>query len=88
MLHWSKEDNGRYYSAFMCRDLFHDWTVVKSWGGKGKPKSQQLIIACKDQDEAIEVLASITRRRQTRGYKLVSIDSLYGEFNSLAANEG
>ena len=86
MLHWSREEDGRFYTAFMCQDLLHDWVVVKAWGGKGKPKSNQLIIACTNKDEAIEVMASITRKRQKRGYKLINLDSLDGHFQFCSAN--
>jgi hypothetical protein len=86
MLHWTRENDGRYYTAFMCKDLFHDWVVVKAWGSKGKPKAQRQIIACKDKDEAIEVLAAITKRRLSRNYKLVDLSSLQGEFMHLSAN--
>lgn len=87
MLHWSREEDGRFYSAFICQDLLLDWVVVKSWGGKGKPKSQQLIITCKDKIQAVEVLASMVRRRKARGYKLIQVDSIYGSFSLESAND-
>lgn len=86
MLHWTRESDGRYYTAFMCKDLFHDWVVVKAWGSVGRPKSKRQIVSCKDKDEAISVLAAITKRRLSRDYKLVDLSSLQGEFMHLSAN--
>lgn len=86
MLHWSRETDGRYYTAFMCKDLFHDWVVVKAWGSKGRPKARRQIVKCKDKDEAISVLAAITKRRHDRDYKLVDLSSLQGEFMHMSAN--
>lgn len=87
MLHWSREIDGRQYTAFICKDIFNDWTVVKAWGGKGRPKLNQRIIYCCDFDEAVQVLANIAKRRATRGYRLVSADNLYGTFKVISAND-
>lgn len=78
MLRWERED-GRFYAAFICKDLLGDWTVVKSWGGKGRPGTKIATIRCEDKQEAIDLLVAIARRRLQRGYKLVDIVSLYGE---------
>lgn len=88
MLHWTREEDGRFYAAFICQDLLLDWVVVTAWGGKGRPKSQQMIITCKDLEDAIEVLAAVIKRRRTRGYKLIAIDSIYGQFSLESANDG
>lgn len=87
MLHWSREKDGRFYTAFICQDLLLDWVVVTAWGSKGRPKSQQMIITCTGIDDALEVLASVIRRRRARGYKLIEIDSIYGKFNFESAND-
>lgn len=86
MLHWTREHDGRYYTAFMCKDLFHNWVVVKAWGSKNRPKANRQIISCKDKDEAISVLAKITLRRKSHNYKLVQLCSLYSEYKTQAAN--
>lgn len=86
MLHWTREHDGRFYTAFICKDLFQDWVVVKAWGSKGKPKAQRQIIVCKDKDEAISVLAEITLRRKKRNYRLVELCSIYADYFSKAAN--
>lgn len=86
MFHWSREEDGRFYTAFICKDLLNSWTVVKAWGGKGKPKSNQMIIACRDYDQALEVMAAITNKRKRRGYKLIEADSLTDVLHHKAAN--
>ena len=86
MLHWTREADGRFYTAFMCQDLLLNWVVVKAWGSKNKPKTQRQIIACRDKDDAIETLAAITLKRKQRKYKMVELCSLEGGFTSSAAN--
>lgn len=68
MHYWTRSD-GRYYVAFITKDLFGFWSVVKCWGGKGRSHSSMEAIACEDIDSAMQLIAAIARVRKYHGYE-------------------
>lgn len=78
MVRWEREKDGRYYAALIFKDLFGEWTVVKSWGGKKRKGGSIAIIPCATKSDAIDMLVSIAKRRKAHGYKIVEAQSLYG----------
>ena len=60
----------RYYSIELCQNLFGEWVVRRSWGGKntlgaGKFKTD----VCKDHTHAKEVYRKQLLHRILRGYE-------------------
>jgi hypothetical protein len=75
MLRFERSD-GRWYKAYIERDLLGHLFVVRVNGGKIKKKGRLRRDPCADRDQAIDELAAITRTRLKNGYKPVRLDSL------------
>lgn len=67
---WRKDS--RTYSAELSQDLFGWYIVRRSWGAVGTPKGKSLVTAYPSWDEAIEVVQSVAKRREQRGYAPLS----------------
>ncbi len=67
---WQWESDTRYYIVQLKQDLFGQWCLFYSWGGRlnrhGHTKTRYL----NSREEADTILQSIGKRREGRGYIL------------------
>lgn len=70
MRRWEKD--GRYYLAFMGKDLFGEWMVTQVWGRKGTQLGKTRHFPCQDAEQAKWRLEAIDKRRRQRGYRRVN----------------
>ena len=62
----------RMYSVMLKRDLFGDWVVVQSWGGRYSQRGGGMTQVVASFDEGIALLHKIGQRRQQRGYQRIA----------------
>ncbi len=62
----------RHYALLLQKDLFGDWTVVKVFGRKGTARGKILVKAFPGEPEATHYFHQECRRREQRGYQLIS----------------
>ena len=58
----------RMYSVMLEKDLFGDWIVVQSWGGRFSRRGGGMTQVVARFEEGIALLQKISQRRQQRGY--------------------
>lgn len=71
-IHKKWESPDRYYTAILHRDLFDTWIVIRVWGGKGSRRGRIAPQPVGSYSAGLQMLDSITRRREQRGYTLVN----------------
>lgn len=60
----------RTYSVALDRDLFDQWSVMRSWAGKGDNLRGRRITHVDSFEAGLAMLHAITRRREKVGYRL------------------
>lgn len=65
------ENEERYYKARVQKDLFGNWSLLKSYGGKKNNLGQQRIKSCDSYEDAMKKLKQIMKVRKSHGYKIV-----------------
>lgn len=68
---WENHSLGKYYLAYIARDLFGIWNVVKAWGMMGQSTGGLRSIPCRSQEEAVDLFMITHRKRLHRGYRPV-----------------
>jgi hypothetical protein len=61
----------RIYNAVLCQDLFEQWMVIQSWGGKGNLRGGGKTTHVDSFEDGLAMLEAITKRREQHGYQLV-----------------
>lgn len=61
----------RVYRAELAQDLLNDWTVILSWSGKNTSRGGHQVKVVSDPDAGIQLLRSVIKVRELRGYKLL-----------------
>ncbi len=69
-LHWVNPLSRRRYTACLCQDLWGEWVVIQLWGGLGSKRTGRKRVYCSSAEEGANIIQKISRKRQTRGYKL------------------
>ena len=62
----------RIYNAILTPDLFEQWMVMQSWGGKGHMRGGGKIIHVGSFEAGLAMLDVIKKTRAKRGYKPVN----------------
>lgn len=62
----------RVYRAELGQDLLDDWTVMLTWSGKGSKRGGFQVKFVSDADAGIQLLRTVIKTRELRGYKLLS----------------
>lgn len=67
------QSDTRYYTAEVIQDLFGTWIFRCGWGGLSNRKGNHQEKALTSYDEGLVLLKETNKRRQERGYFLISI---------------
>jgi hypothetical protein len=63
------ETETRYYKASLYKDLFNDWILEKSWGGRFNRRRGGQGIYCKSYKEGLDKLKKLDSLRKKHKYK-------------------
>ncbi len=64
------ESKDRYYIVILQQDLFHEWSIIKCYGGKDNKLGNLIIQSCDSYDEAINEIEEIKKVRKAHKYML------------------
>jgi predicted DNA-binding WGR domain protein len=70
---WINLEMRRYYRVVAQRDLFGDWTLVRSWGSLDNNRGQMRTMVIESYDQCMSIIDNITKRRTYRGYHSVNV---------------
>ncbi|MCR6481068.1 WGR domain-containing protein [Variovorax sp. ZS18.2.2] len=68
MTRWENPLTHRYYEARVCRDLFGQWEILRTWGRIGSALGRTLRDPQPGEQACDAELEKISLRRQQRGY--------------------
>lgn len=69
-LRW--ETSSRYYEARVQQDLWGEWQVVRTWGGKRSRRGGMKAEVCASREEACARITAVAQHRRQRGYERVA----------------
>lgn len=61
----------RIYSVVLCQDMFDQWMVIQSWGGKGNLRGGGKTTHVESFEAGLAMLRAISKARDKRGYKVI-----------------
>jgi hypothetical protein len=64
--------HSRFYTAVLDRDLFDQWTVIRSWGSTKSGQGGGRVSVVESFEAGLALLQAIRRRRERYGYKVDS----------------
>lgn len=64
------ESKDRYYIVILQQDLFHQWSIIKCYGGKENKLGNLLIKSYNSYDAAINEIEEIKKIRKAHKYRL------------------
>jgi hypothetical protein len=64
------ESKVRYYIAILQQDIFHEWSIIKCYGGKENKLGNLIIQSCNSYDAAINEIEEIKKIRKAHKYAL------------------
>ncbi|WP_236869768.1 hypothetical protein [Candidatus Bandiella numerosa] len=64
------ESRDRYYIVILQQDLFHEWSIVKCYGGKENKLGNCVIESGYSYEEAINRIKAIEKTRKAHKYML------------------
>jgi hypothetical protein len=68
---WENLEKQRYYIAYINQDLWGNWLVSCSWGGKNRAGGRVNHLMGSSYRDAIDCLALIHKKRLKHGYTAV-----------------
>lgn len=63
--------SSRLYSAVLDRDLFEQWTVLLSWGGRHNLRGGGKSIAVESFEQGMAFITALVSKREKRGYQRI-----------------
>lgn len=66
---WENPVLGKYYLAYVARDLFGGWNLVKAWGKVGETTGGLAYMPCQSWDEAMQLFGITHQKRLRCGYQ-------------------
>ena len=69
------ESKDRYYIVILQQDLFHEWSIIKCYGGNENKLGNLLIKSCDSYDEAINEIEEIKKIRKAHKYTLKRLNA-------------
>lgn len=72
-IHCRWETENKYYIAWLEKDLFKDWILIKAWGSKYSKLGSVRKELCDSYHNGIFRLQTLDKKRRQRGYLLINI---------------
>jgi hypothetical protein len=69
------ESKDRYYIVILQQDLFHEWSIIKCYGGKDNKLGNLIIKSYDFYDAAINGIEEIKKTRKVHKYTLKRLNS-------------
>ena len=69
------ESKDRYYTVILQQDLFHEWSIIKCYGGKDNKLGNMIIESCDSYHGGINKIEQIKKARRSRKYVLKKVKS-------------
>jgi hypothetical protein len=69
-IHLRFASNARIYNAILTQDLFEQWMVMQSWGGKGNLRGGGKTTHVDTFEAGMAMLQGIVKKREKHGYLL------------------
>ena len=66
------ESENRYYVVILQQNLFHEWSIIKSYGGRFNKLGNMIIEICDSYEDAKNKIELIKKKRESRKYILKS----------------
>lgn len=67
---WEWRSDSRYYIVRLQKNLFDEWTLIKSWGGLQNNLGSLAIQTFTHINDAFIEIANIAKKREKRNYKI------------------
>ena len=64
------ESKDRYYTVILQQDLFHEWSIIKCYGGKDNKLGNMIIESCNSYQDGTDKIEQIKKTRRSRKYVL------------------
>ena len=64
------ESKDRYYIVILQQDLFHEWSIIKCYGGKDNKLGNMIIQSCDSYQDGANKIEQIKKIRRSRKYIL------------------
>ena len=64
------ESKDRYYTVILQQDLFHEWSIIKCYGGKDNKLGNMIIESCDSYQDSTDKIEQIKKTRRSRKYVL------------------
>ena len=64
------ESKDRYYIVILQQDLFHEWSIIKCYGGKDNKLGNMIIKSCNSYQDGTNKIEQIKKARRSRKYVL------------------
>jgi len=72
MYRWVNPEKGRYYNAYLDRDLFGHWVLTKAWGGINSHRGHGRKVCVASREAGLQAIQALNKRRKKRGYCAVA----------------
>ena len=69
------ESKYRYYIVILQQDIFHQWSIIKCYGGKNNKLGNLIIQSCNSYDAAINEIEEIKKIRKAHKYILKRLNA-------------
>ena len=64
------ESKDRYYIVILQQDLFHEWSIIKCYGGKDNKLGNMIIESCNSYQDGTDKIEQIKKARRSHKYTL------------------
>ena len=64
------ESKDQYYIVILQQDLFHEWSIIKCYGGKDNKLGNMVIESCNSYQDGTDKIDQIKKTRRSRKYVL------------------
>ncbi len=60
MYRWVNPEKGRYYNAYLDRDLFGHWVLTKAWGGINNHRGHVRKVCVASREAGLQAIQALT----------------------------
>jgi hypothetical protein len=64
------ESKDRYYIVILQQNLFHEWSIIKCYGGKDNKLGNMIIESCNSYQDGTDKIEKTKKIRRSRKYTL------------------